>query len=227
MAKPLLSIILQDRREGQWYVEPFAGGMNTICEVSGPRLANDCNYYLIEMWKTLLDGWVPPIITRQEYNHIRDNKQSYPPYLVGWVGFNCSYSGKWFAGFAGTVKTKVGTIRDYQSEAIRNVLPQVNKMIGTELHSVDYQQLPIPENSIVYCDPPYQGTTKYFEDFNHADFWEWVRNISGEHSVFVSEYCAPDDFQVVLEIPLKSSLSANGVFGGSKSSVERLFKYRG
>ncbi|PJC56904.1 hypothetical protein CO024_00620, partial [Candidatus Gracilibacteria bacterium CG_4_9_14_0_2_um_filter_38_7] len=46
------------------------------------------------------------------------------------------------------------------------------------------------------------------------------------HSVFVSEYSAPDDFECVWEKKVKSSLSANGVCGGNKGSVERLFKPR-
>ena len=37
--KEILPIILKDRKPEQWYIEPFAGGMNAICEVSGNRLA--------------------------------------------------------------------------------------------------------------------------------------------------------------------------------------------
>lgn len=128
--KDILPIIIKDRKESQWYVEPFAGGMNSICEVEGNRIANDSNFYLIEMWKALSNGWKPEKITKDVYDDIKANKNNYPNHLVGWAGFNCSYSGKWFGGFAGEVKTKVGTVRDYQSEAIRNVEKQVTKMGG-------------------------------------------------------------------------------------------------
>lgn len=100
-------ILLKDRKPNQWYVEPFAGGMNSIAYISGLRIANDNNIYLIEMWKHLLQGWKPEKITREEYIHVRDHKAMYPHYYVGWVGFNCSYSGKWFAGYAGDTKTKI------------------------------------------------------------------------------------------------------------------------
>jgi DNA adenine methylase len=40
-SKEILPIILKDRTAEQWYVEPFAGGMNMICEVGGKRIAND------------------------------------------------------------------------------------------------------------------------------------------------------------------------------------------
>lgn len=38
-AKELLPIILKDRKEGQWYVEPFCGGCNMIDKVTGNRMA--------------------------------------------------------------------------------------------------------------------------------------------------------------------------------------------
>ena len=36
-AKELLPIILKDRKEGQWYVEPFVGGCNMIDKVTGKQ----------------------------------------------------------------------------------------------------------------------------------------------------------------------------------------------
>ena len=53
---PILPIILKDRKPEQWYVEPFAGGMNAICEVQGNRIANDKNLHLIAMWKGLSEN---------------------------------------------------------------------------------------------------------------------------------------------------------------------------
>jgi DNA adenine methylase len=120
-SKEILPIILKDRKPEQWYIEPFAGGMNAICEVQGNRIANDVHYYLIQMWRELIGGWIPKKITREEHREVRTNQSKYPAYFVGWVGFNCSYSGIWFAGFAGETKTKIGTVRDYQTEAINKV----------------------------------------------------------------------------------------------------------
>ena len=223
----LLPLILKDRTPTQWYVEPFAGGMNVICEVSGNRIANDVNYYLIQMWNKLVDGWIPEKISREEYNRVRSNKNNYPAYYVGWVGFNCSYSGKWFGGFAGETQTKIGTIRDYQIEAINNVIKQTKKMHGVIFNNKHYYELELPPGSIIYCDPPYYGVTKYSNDFDHYIFWDWVRSISIQgHSVFISEYNAPADFKCIFEKNVNSSLSANGKSGGSKMSIEKLFIYK-
>lgn len=224
-AKSLLPIILKDRSHGQWYVEPFAGGMNMVCNVSGNVIASDLNFYLIEMWRALVKGWVPEKITKAFYDKVRASKNDYPPNIVGWIGFNCSYSGKWFGGFAGEVKTKEG-VRDYQAEAIKNVLSQVEKMRHILLENKPYHELILPNNSIVYCDPPYESTTKYADGFDHAMFWDWIRKISNSgHAVFVSEYQAPPDFKCIWQMEANSSLSANGLHGGNKVSVEKLFIY--
>jgi DNA adenine methylase len=224
-SKEILPIILKDRTDNQWYIEPFAGGMNMICEVEGNRVANDIHYYLIKMWKELVSGWVPKKITKEEYSEVRTEPSKYPPHFVGWVGFNCSYSGKWFGGFAGETKTKIGTVRDYQFEAINNVSKQVDRMSGVIFQNKPYYELELPPNSIIYCDPPYEGTTQYANDFNHKLFWDWVRDTTKKgHKVFVSEYSAPNDFECIWKKEVKSSLSANGKSGGNKLSVEKLFR---
>lgn len=225
--KELLSIILDNRKENQYYVEPFAGGMNMISEVIGNRIANDIHYYLIEMWKELVSGWIPKKYSREEHKEIRLNKNHFPLHVVGYVGFCCSYSGVYFGGYAGETKTKENTIRDYQTESLNNILKQVPKLQNVIFQNKNYYELEIPQNSIIYCDPPYENTSNYKTDkFNHIQFWEWCRNKSKEgHSVYISEYNAPDDFECIWSKQVKSSLSANGKSGGSKTSTEKLFRF--
>jgi len=224
-AKELLPIILKNRKPEQWYVEPFAGGMNLISEVSGNRIANDIHPYLIAMWKELVSGWIPPEhISKNQWYEVKNNKELYSDYYVGWVGFNCSYSGKWFDAYAGKTKTKNGSIRDYQLESIKNVKKQLPKLIDIQFSNKSYFELEIPPNSTVYCDPPYKGVRGYKDKINHDFFWDWVRGLVDDgHTVFVSEYSAPDDFECVWEKVAKSSISANGITGGSTLSVEKLF----
>ena len=227
-AKELLPIILKDRTHEQWYIEPMVGGANIIDKVDGNRLGSDFNEYLTEMWLALTSGWTPKEhYTKDEYIDIKNNKENYPKYLVGYVGINCSYSGKWFGGYAGITQTK-GGVRDYQIEAFKNVTKQLKNLRDVVFQYSDYKNLRIPKNSVIYCDPPYEGTTKYKDDFNHTEFWEWCRTKAKEgHKVFVSEYNAPSDFKCVWEKQAKSSLSANGKIGGNKISTEKLFVYCG
>ena len=120
-----------------------------------------------------------------------------------------------------------GGLRDYQKEAHNNVMKQVPNIKGVEFRHNSYRELVIPDNSVIYCDPPYAGTTGYKDAFDSESFWEWCRDKSSEgHKVFVSEYTAPDDFVCIWEKGVKSSLSANGKSGNSKSSVEKLFIHK-
>lgn len=100
-------------------------------------------------------------------------------------------------------------------------------MKGVIFQNKPYYELELPPNSIVYCDPPYDGTSKYkVDNFDHEMFWQWCREMATKgHTLFVSEYEAPDDFECVWQKEAKSSLSANGKIGGNKLSVEKLFKF--
>ena len=45
IAKHILPIILKDRKEGQWYVEPFVGGANIRDKVECKRIGSDSKHY--------------------------------------------------------------------------------------------------------------------------------------------------------------------------------------
>jgi DNA adenine methylase len=218
-AKEILPIILADRKQGQWYVEPFVGGANVIDKVDGKRIGADSNEYLIALLVALQDGWLPPTeVSVEQYKHIRDNKGDYPKELVGYVGFPCSYGARFFEGYCRGNK-KDGEPRDYIMEAWRNVTKQ--ELTGIKFIHSSYLQLDIPADSVIYCDPPYAGTKQYRDKFNHDQFWQWCRDKVAEgHQVFVSEYNAPYDFICVWEKTVNSSLTANT---GSKKATEKLF----
>jgi DNA adenine methylase len=230
LAKHILPIMLDNTKLSN-YVEPFCGGCNMIDKVPETfvRYANDSNKYLIGMFLALQNGWEPEVnYTKHFYKLVKDNPDAYEDYLVGYIGFNSSYSGKFFGGFAGKTLTKVGTLRDYQEEAYRNMMSQIKNLNNVHFSNLNYNEMDINQPSIIYCDPPYVNTTKYVMDFNHAEFWDWVREKSNSgHDVYVSEYSAPDDFKCIWSKEVKSSLSANGKSGGSKQSVEKLFVYAG
>lgn len=99
IAKEILPIILENRKEGQGYVEPFVGGCNSIEHVAGTRLGNDNHYELVSMWRALQAGWLPPVtVERDWYYEIKNNPSSFSPELRGFVGFLCSFGGKWWGG---------------------------------------------------------------------------------------------------------------------------------
>ncbi|RTL03542.1 DNA adenine methylase [Candidatus Dependentiae bacterium] len=224
-AKEILPIILKDRKPGQYYVEPFVGGFNLIDKVSGNRIANDSNKYLIELFRAIQQGWIPPeSIDEETYNDIKFNKDNYPPYLVGFVGFGCSFGGVFFAGYARGDSNK-GHKRNYCLESRSNILNQRIGLQNIVINNLDYRHLIIPENSIIYCDPPYQGTKSYSDKFDNNIFWNWIIELAegGGHTVFVSEYNAPEEyFECVWSKEVIVNIDNNRK---SKREIEKLFIY--
>ena len=218
-AKELLPIILKNRKEGQWYVEPFVGGANMIDKVDGNRIGADIHPHLIDALISIRD-FVDDLpknnkeFTEENYKRLRyDNEYKHK----GYAGFAFSYSGKWLGGWC---RDKQGK-RDYVSEAYRNAKTQSPKLQGVVFLARNYLHLDIPQSSIIYCDPPYENATRYKHDFNHKIFWEWCREKANEgHKVFVSEYNAPNDFICVWSKETVSSLTKDT---GSKKATEKLF----
>ena len=230
IAKHILPIILEGRRDGQYYVEPFCGGCNAIDKVPGNRIANDSNPYLIAMWEALSWGWDPPkIIEREHYCDVRacynSKSDGYPMHYIGWVGFLGSFNGRFFdGGYSGhSVMGAGGEVRDYISKAVRNILAQVPLIEGVKFTNHKYNDMSIPPNSIIYCDPPYEGVSKYKYSIDHEKFWAWCREKVAEgHNVFISEYDAPDDFVCVWGREVKITLNP----GISKQAIEKLFIHK-
>lgn len=218
---PIINKIISDN-DINTYIEPFVGGANMIQNINCNRkIGLDNNTYLIAMWNALLSGWSPPEkITKEEYNNIKDNKDSYPKEIVSIAGFCATYNAKWFGGYAGIVKTKNGTIRNYYDESIRNIMKQLDLLRDVEFVSGDYSRISKVKKALIYCDPPYQGTTKYDNDgFDHEKFWNWVREMSEDNIVLISEYNAPDDFEIIFTKTLTTTLDKNS----RKTDTEKLF----
>ncbi len=220
IAKELIPII--KIQPNQWYVEPFVGGANMIDKIQHPlKLGADSNKYLIALLKYVQDNnQLPEFISKEEYTKVKDYKDNYPDWYVGYVGFICSFRGKFFGGYSGLYYTKVGNERNYQQERSNNLLKQNLKDIVFKCCSYDY--LYIPDNSVIYCDPPYQDTTKYKDDFDSNKFWDWCRiKVSEGHKVYISEYNAPEDFTCIWQKDLSSNLGAT-----SKKATEKLFIHK-
>jgi len=229
IAKHILPIILKNRKPGQYYVEPFVGGANLIDKVDGNRIGADINEYLIALLQALASGWLPPEhVSKEEYYALKADKDTNKA-LTAWAGFGCSYCGKWFGGWANDYKeyrrSKAGNLPNHQIESRNSVIKQALNIEGVTFKCSSYDKLEIPDNSIIYCDPPYEGTTGYKTGgFNHAAFWQWCRDMSDRgHTVYVSEYNAPEDFTAVWQGQISTTLAR----GKGKKATEKLFVYTG
>ena len=99
IAKYLLPIILKDRKEWQWYVEPFVWGANMIDKVDGNRIGADINEYNIILFQWLLNWLIPPdSCSEEKYKEIKDKKEK--TFETSFIWYWCSYWWKFFDTYA-------------------------------------------------------------------------------------------------------------------------------
>ena len=228
ISKPLSEYLNLHLKENQTFVDLFCGSCNVISQIDNDRLriANDKHYYLIEMWKALQNNWeMPNEISEEEYLYIKNNKDE-KPYLTGFVGFGCSFSGKWFGGYC-----RDNTNRNYCLNAKNSNLKKMLNLQDVLFYNLDYQDVNIPYGSLVYCDIPYKNTTPYCKKevgtFNHEEFYQWVRNNSDKYDIYISEYKenVPNDFEIVWE--LKSRKDIRNKDNKQCKTIEVLMRYKG
>ena len=211
----------------QPFVDLFCGSCNIISKIdkNRVRIANDKHKYLIAMWKELQNGWdMPNNISEEEYKYIKNHKDENPA-LTGFVGFGLSYSGKWFGGYCRGRKD-----RNYCMNAKNSNNKILKDIMDVKFYNFNYDEVPITEGSLVYCDIPYKDATTYCKsevgEFNHEEFYNWVRNNSNKYDIYVSEYKQniPNDFMIVWEHKSKKDIrNKNNI---KEETIEVLIKYK-
>ena len=224
IAKDILPIILKDRKENQVFYDLFVGGGNLLEKVQGKRVANDNNKYLIALFKEMQkDNFELPFVGEEKYKEVQKNKDGFPDWLVGYVGFQLSFGAKFFGGYR---RDKAG-VRNYENEAQQNLKAQQNLIKDVAFYCGSYDEVPLQPNSIIYCDIPYKNTTHYntSKGFDYEKFYNWcIRKHKEGHRVFISEYNMPNDvFECIWEKEVTNGLT---VKGKQNKGIERLFIVR-
>lgn len=221
IAKPIAEKIIERTfGGGQCLVSLFCGTCSVESKLASyfdKLILNDKHEYLIAMLKAAQSGYeFPDAISREEYQYIKDHKAENPA-LTGFVGFGCSFGGKFFGGYA---RNKTG--RNYATESKRSLLKDIATLTRAEFTCLDYRDVQLPQGSVVYCDPPYNGTTGYsVGKFDSAEFWEYMREISKNHLVFISEQTAPSDFVEIWGKPFTRTIDVNK--NNQIKATEKLF----
>ena len=184
------------------YLEPFCGACSilTIMNNDYDCTASDYHPDLIELWKSVQNHtFIPPTdMTEETYNTIKQLPS--PNALKAFVGFGCSFGGKYFAGYAD--KYKKDKQENYLKEITNSIHKKKDKFQGINFDCCPYDEWE-PHNMLIYCDPPYKITknpvkyrtdTKKYDVFDNDHFWDVMREWSKDNYVFISETTAPDDF---------------------------------
>lgn len=205
---------------GDCFVSLFCGSCAVESKVQGfsRKILNDRHQYLIALLQGVQRGYeLPESVTPEQYRHIREHKDD-DPTLAGFVGFGCSFGGKWFGGYA---RNATGT--NYAAQSKRSLLKDMATLQDATFVCADYRRVCIPPRAVIYADPPYNNTTGYHGDrFDSAEFWIAMRLLADTgHTVFVSEQEAPPDIQCVWERKFTRTLDRNK--SNQFSVTEKLF----
>lgn len=102
-------------------------------------------------------------------------------------------------------KEPLATDSNIRSESVACQQPCGGGKIS--LYTGDYASVPIAEDSIIYCDIPYQDTNVYQKSgFDYERFYDWC--FRQTEPVFISSYKMPSDFEEVAVFKHTQSLCA-------------------
>ncbi len=212
------------------YIEPFVGA-GWMFERMAPHfkasVASDIHPDLILMWRAVAGGWIPPTeLSREQYNELRHAE---PSALRAFAGFGCSFGGKWFGGYASN-KPRPGRL-SFPAAATAGIKKKIDAFANAVIIqqcSYEYWDSLVRESApLVYCDPPYAGTTEYqgAPAWDSAEFWARVESWARYGArVFVSEYSAPPGWSAVWEREVLVSLKKDT---NTATGTERLFTWSG
>lgn len=199
LARELVDVMAFDLERATYYVDPFVGAANVACEVLRrhqlPSLLLDVHPDLVMLWQAVAGGWVPPTdLSEKDYVRLMHEP---PSALRGFAGFGCSFGGKWYGGYA-----RSGA-RNYAGNAARSISAKAALLRrATVIARANYREINPEDTSgcLIYCDPPYAGTTGYKGTplFAHDAFWSWADECARHAiAVYVSEFTTPPTWPVV------------------------------
>lgn len=228
-----------DAKRDWFLIEPFVGGGNFTMHWEGPSIGYDkCKYAVgcLDLIKQLdfYEEYIPQNrddeYTEKAYKFWKniDPEDEKLISIKGYWGYALSFGGRFFEGFRRSDK------RDYAKESYNFAKKQSTKIQNARFFQSDYLDLEywqfdnIEGNKVFYLDPPYKSTKKYKsaesegKGFDHDEFWEWVRELSRNNLVFVSEYQAPDFMEEIWAKPVSTCVNRKA----SKKAVEKLFRVK-
>lgn len=228
---PILQKCIDDNQVDT-YIECFVGGANIIDKIKCKnRYGFDRSNTLIALLQTAAEDFDK--VLKDGSRELWDKGKAYvkdgimPEDMtlaeIGAIEFFASFSCRGFpGGYAQNTSTK-----NYFKERYKNMEKQAPNLKGINFFCQNYWELQECKNCVIYLDPPYANTKSYGYakqpkmDYNH--FWNWVRELSKDNYVFISEQVAPEDFSVIWE---QEARRTNGKDNNFKA-VERLFVYSG
>ena len=118
--------------------------------------------------------------------------------------------GVWFGGFH-TINFNKGKGKAAPYASRKTFQETCSMVRDVDFHHCSYADWNDLSDMLIYCDPPYAGTSTNCyrdKDFDHMEFWKWATGMSRLNRIFVSEMSAPEDWKSIWSL----SRSWNGDF---------------
>ena len=228
---PILQKTIEDNKVDT-YIECFVGGANIIDKIKCEnKFGYDRSDTLIALLSQARDDF--SMIMKDGSRELWDKGKGYvkdgvmpedmPLYNIGAIEFFASFSNGGFP--RGYAKNTLN--RNYYQEAYRNMEKQAPLLKNITFKAQNYWELEPIKGAVIYLDPPYQNTKHYGyanqEKMDYNKFWNWVREISKDNYVFVSEQTAPEDFKTIWYHNATRTTNKTNDF----KAVEKLFVWNG
>lgn len=230
LAKFLVPIIQKyiDDNNIKTYIEPMCGSCSIIEKIQcDNRIAADVNDELIALLQYVKSdstlSIAPTDCDFEHYAEVRENRKlgtgKYSQEYTALIGYCGSYGGRYFDG--GWGKDKTGKRNIYQ-ERVKNLKEDSPLLKDIEITCCDYQNFSDYKNCVFYFDPPYKDTKQYSkQSIDYDSFYDFLRKLSENNIVLVSEYNMPEDFKCIWQKERKVLQKSDRVTG--EKAVEKLF----
>ena len=218
LAKYIVPII-NSYTKNKVFIDACCGGCNIIANpkykiTAEKKIAYDNNKYLIALLKKFKTDKPDFIdVSEEEYNSVKNNKDKYDDWYVGYVGFLSSFGAGFFNGYArdNTRNRTLGAYRGICKQDFSNI----------EIKQQDLFDLSDVINAVIYIDPPYKNTKKYKAEFDYQRFWDKAKELAENNIVLVSEQIIPDNVEILMMKEIKMTMNAKGNY---KTRTEYLVK---
>lgn len=223
---------------------------NNLFPIAEEVWVNEKNEYIVALIKAYKDGWTiydfehPEIyehpdpkygnikgdrISKILYRDVKQNPHKYPPEVVGFVGCFCSYRSIWYDTSYAIIDEN--TPENIECNRIGNFTLLGHRSITATVSKIEYDrftagcysqmELPPPNETNIYCDPPYKNTVKYASEFDYEQFYAWcIEKHNQGYKVYISEYEMPEPFVCIWEKKIDVFIDHNT---SRQPRIEKLF----
>ena len=207
------------------FYDLMCGGLSISMEFTRTYnvYSNDYNEDLVFLWNYVRSNEIHlPIITLDKYKeYLMSNEMSYEK---SFALIYCTYMCRYRGNFIENQYQRNGRTLYYHQERFNGIKKSQDKIkMIKNITCMDYRNFKDLSGVIVYFDPPYIDSFKWYKSgFDTDEFWRFVSHLAKKNYVFVSERSCPIPHEVVYEKEIINNVTKNP----DKKLSEKLFFIR-